>query len=102
LFTATGASPYPPFTPNQDTFDPWGGDPLIGPDGTLYVPKRFEAQPWIAISHNEGLTWKDVQVAGNGSGGEANRGALDSRGAVYYAWVAGKTHETVLTYSPDA
>jgi hypothetical protein len=101
FFTPTGASPYPPFTPNQDTFDPWGGDPLVGPNGTLYVPKRFDAQPWIAISHNEGLTWRDVQVAHNGSGGEANRGAVDSRGDIFYAWVDGKRHEPFLAYSRD-
>lgn len=101
LFTATGAPPYQPFTPNQDTFDPWGGDPLVGPDGTLYVPKRFDGQPWIAVSHDEGLTWQDAQVANNGSGGEANRGALDSRGDVFYAWVDGQRHEPFLAYSRD-
>ena len=101
LFTATGAPPYPAFSPNQDTFDPWGGDPLVGPDGTLYVPKRFDRQPWIATSHDEGLTWKDQQVATNGSGGEANRGTLDSRGDVFYAWVDGKHHEPFLAYSRD-
>ena len=93
--------PFPPFSPTQDTFAPWGGDPLVGPDGTLYVPKRFNSQPWIAISHDEGLTWTDVQIADNGSGGEANRGALDSAGNVYYAWVDGAHHEPYLAYSRD-
>jgi hypothetical protein len=99
LFSPTGTSPYPAFSPTQDTFAPWGGDPLVGPNGTLYVPKRFNAQPWIAISHNEGLTWTDVQVASNGSGGEANRGALNSRGDIYYAYVDAKHHEPYLVYS---
>ena len=101
LFTLTGAPPYPPFSPIQDTFAPWGGDPLVGPDGTLYVPKRFNSQPWIAISHNEGLSWTDVQVAHNGSGGEANRGALDSRGDIYYGYVDSRHHEPYLVYSRD-
>jgi hypothetical protein len=99
LFTATGAPPYPAFSPTQDTFAPWGGDPLVGPDGTLYVPKRFNTQPSIAISHDEGLTWTDVQVAANGSGGEANRAAIDSAGTVYYAWVDTAHHEPYLAYS---
>jgi hypothetical protein len=101
LFAPTGAPPYPPFSPTQDTFAPWGGDPLVGPDGTLYVPKRFDGQPWIAISHNEGASWRDVQIAANGSGGEANRGAVDSAGDVYYAWVDGRHHEPYLAYSRD-
>ena len=101
LFAPTGAPPFPAFSPTQDTFAPWGGDPLVGPDGTLYVPKRFNTQPWIAISHNEGLTWTDVQIADNGSGGEANRGAIDSAGNVYYAWVDATHHEPYLAYSRD-
>jgi hypothetical protein len=99
-FVFTGTSPYPPFSPEQDTFAPWGGDPLVGPDGTLYVPKRFAGQPWIAISHDEGLTWTQVQVANNGSGGEANRGAVDSAGNVYYAWVDAR-HAPYLAVSRD-
>jgi hypothetical protein len=101
LFMPTGAPPYPPFSPTQDTFAPWGGDPLVGPDGTLYVPKRFNSQPWIAVSHDEGATWSDVQVAANGSGGEANRGALDSAGNVYYAWVDATQHEPYLAFSSN-
>jgi hypothetical protein len=100
-FAPTGLSPFPAFSPMQDTFAPWGGDPLVGPDGTLYVPKRFNGEPWIAISHNEGLTWTDVQIANNGSGGEANRGAVDSAGNVYYAWVDSAHHEPYLAYSRD-
>ncbi|MFL5824299.1 MAG: sialidase family protein [Solirubrobacteraceae bacterium] len=101
LWVPTGDPPFPPFSPTQDTYAPWGGDPLVGPDGTLYVPKRFDGQPWIAISHDEGLTWKDRQVARNGSGGEANRGAVDSAGNVYYAWVDGAHHRPYLAVSRD-
>jgi hypothetical protein len=36
------------------------------PDGTLYVPRGWCGQPWLAVSHDEGLTWTRTQVATNG------------------------------------
>ena len=35
-------------------------------DGTLFVPRGWCGQPWLAISHDEGLTWTRTQVATNG------------------------------------
>lgn len=37
-----------------------------GSDGTLYVPRGWCGQPWLAISRDEGLTWTRTQVAKNG------------------------------------
>ncbi len=93
------APPYPTMGA-QDEFAPWAGPPVVGPDGTLYVPKRYGGEPRIAISHNEGRTWTRVQVAHNGDSSEANRAAVDAHGNVYYTWV-GANHMPYLTTSSD-
>ncbi|HET7483333.1 MAG TPA: sialidase family protein [Actinomycetota bacterium] len=75
---------------------------FVGDDGTVYLPRGWCGQPWLAISHDEGLTWSRVQVSDLGMpccgalDGE-NDSALfshesavvaDRNGNVYYAWVA--------------
>ncbi|MFN2594128.1 MAG: sialidase family protein, partial [Actinomycetota bacterium] len=42
------------------------GHGVVGPDGTVYLPKGWCGQPYLAISHDEGMTWSRVQVATNG------------------------------------
>jgi hypothetical protein len=90
------------------------GHGYVGPDGTVFLPKGWCGQPWVAMSHNEGLTWRRVQVADNGvMGGPENAApidplpglhrstfvwehegavAADADGNVYYAWVARDRH----------
>ena len=71
------------------------GHGYVGPDGTVYVPKGFCGQPWLAISHDEGATWERVQVANNGVP-QTNIGvyehetsvAVDRAGNVYYFWMS--------------
>jgi hypothetical protein len=92
-------SPYP-LLGAQDEFAPWAGPPIVGPDGTVYVPKRYGGEPFVAVSHDEGGSWTDVQVAANGSASEANRAAVDARGNVYYTWVA-DDHLPYLATSSD-
>ena len=61
--------------------------------GTIFLPRGYCGQPFVAISHDEGLTWERVQVAGNGVatdrwlGHEASM-AVDSAGNLFYTWVA--------------
>jgi hypothetical protein len=86
-FVPTGEPPFP-LTGADDLFGPWAGNPIVGPHGTLYVPKRFAGGPELAISHNEGLSWRTTSVARNGSASEANRLAVDARGRLYYTWIA--------------
>src|SRR5204863_6292948 len=50
-FVPTGRLPWPVAGPD-DVFGPWAGNPVVGPDGTLYVPKRFAGQPEIAVSRD--------------------------------------------------
>lgn len=101
-FEPTGAPPWPVAEEKAqgDKFGPWAGHPLVGTDGTFYVPKRFAGEPEVAISHDEGLSWQDVQVASNGSGGETPQIAIDNSGNVFYSWV--DSHNLpYLAYSRD-
>lgn len=78
---------------------------VAGPDGTLYVPRGWCNQPWLAISHDEGLTWTRTQVATNGmnttlaggfgivapGSGQSDYQATavaDGKRHVYFFWVA--------------
>ncbi|MDX6274522.1 MAG: hypothetical protein QOJ92_1732 [Frankiales bacterium] len=77
----------------------------VGPDGTLYVPRGWCNQPWVAFSTDEGLTWTRTQVAKNGmnttlsggfgvvapGSGQSDYQATvmaDGKGHVYFFWVA--------------
>jgi len=101
-FVPTGEPPFPlaDEAAQEDVFGPWAGNPVVGPDGTLYVPKRFVGQPLVAVSRDEGLSWERFQVAANGSAGAANRMAVDARGNLFYAW-AGSDHLAYLATSTD-
>ena len=71
---------------------------FVDNEGTVYVPRGYCGQPYLAISKDEGATWKRVQVADNGmaedSEGEGgleeheSAVAVDSKGNIYYAWSA--------------
>lgn len=63
--------------------------------GTVYLPRGWCGQPWLAISRDEGATWTRVRVADNGfladdSGSPSHEAGVgvDPAGNVYYAWVA--------------
>ncbi len=82
--------PFPALDEGEDdVFGAWAGSPVVAADGTLYIPKRVEGQPALAISQNEGLTWTLATIASNGSSAAAPRIAIDASGTVYYAWHGG-------------
>ena len=74
----------------------------VGPDGTVYLPRGWCGQPWLAISHDEGATWTRVQVSDLGMPccgklDDENESEIftheagvvaDDKGNVYYSWVA--------------
>jgi uncharacterized repeat protein (TIGR01451 family) len=99
-FVPTGMPPFPIASGEEDEFGPWAGNPVVGSDGTVYVPKRSGGQPEVAISHDEGLNWTPVQAADNGSSGAATRMAIDDSGNLYYAWTA-DDHMPYLASSRD-
>lgn len=86
------------------------GHGRLGPDGTIFLPRGFCDQPFLAISRDEGDTWERVQVADNGMaiGVSAGLGiedhearvAIDPAGTVYYTWIA-RDHLPYLAVSKD-
>jgi len=98
-FVPTGTLPWP-LTGPEDVFGPWAGNPVVAGDGTLYLPKRFDGQPELAISRDEGLTWTRTRVASNGSAGAATRVAVSPDGVVFYTW-DGADHMPYVAYSRD-
>jgi hypothetical protein len=101
-FVPTGNTPWPGAESDAagDTFGPWAGNPVVGPDGTVYIPKRFAGQPELAVSRDEGLTWTRRRVATDGSGGETPRMAVDNQGDLVYAWTNAH-HAPEVAFSRD-
>ena len=81
------------------------GHVFVGNDGTLFVPRGWCGQPWVAISRDEGLTWTRSQVATNGmnttlsggfglvapgSGQSDHEAAVvaDAKGNLFFLWMA--------------
>ncbi len=68
------------------------GDPVSGPDGTIYLPREYCGRPFVAVSHDDGLTWQRHWVAEPARslpiafGGNNPSVSVDSGGTVHYAW----------------
>lgn len=82
---------------------------VVDKDGTVYLPRGWCGQPWLAISRDEGRTWQRTQVAetgmpfnpdGEGVDEHEAAVAVDPRGNIYYTW-AGKNRLTYLAISRD-
>lgn len=86
---------------NPTKCDGGTGPGFVDSAGTVYLPRGWCGQPWLAMSRDEGRTWERVQVADNGMSTEnddatANQTAynheagvrVDARGTIYYVWVA--------------
>jgi BNR/Asp-box repeat len=62
----------------------------VGPDGLLYFPLDFCGKLGIAISRDEGATWRRLVVANtNIQDLYITSLAVDSSGNIYISWVAG-------------
>ncbi len=82
-------TPIPPREEQTDTYcDGAVGHGFVGPDGTVYLPRVWCGQPFVSISKDEGLTWDAVQVANNGGLAHEAGVAADSKGNLYYTWIA--------------
>lgn len=68
------------------------GHGFVDEKGTVYLPRGWCGQPYLAISKDEGATWDRVQVATNGMPygqqlEEHEAGvAVDEAGTIYYTW----------------
>lgn len=77
------------------------GHGFVDRRGTVYLPRGWCEQPWLAMSTDGGLTWERVQVADNGMAASdsgppdnipqpSHEAAVvaDRKGNLYYAWIA--------------
>ena len=77
----------------------FNGHGVVGPDGTVFLPKEYCGQPWLGISHDEGLTWDKVQVADNTTeylGSDTSVG-VDAKGNLYYTYETAKQQLFLVT-----
>lgn len=71
------------------------GHGVVDRKGTVYLPRGWCGQPYLAISRDEGATWERVRVARNGMPVDSTSleeheasVAVDRSGNVYYFWMA--------------
>lgn len=114
-FVRTGELPYivdPAKTEGEATRCDGGTGPgFVDRAGTIYLPRGFCGQPYLAISHDEGATWTRVQVADKPLGTQTAGGltiynheatvAVDAVGNVFYTWAAGQDRLPYLAISRD-
>ncbi|MFN2524807.1 MAG: sialidase family protein [Actinomycetota bacterium] len=71
------------------------GHGVVDAEGVVYLPRGWCGQPYLAISADEGMTWRRAQVSDKGMrtfmdiypDHEAGV-AVDRDGTIYYTWVA--------------
>ena len=82
------------------------GDPVSGPDGTIYVPREYCGRPFLGVSTDDGVTWSTHWVARPARTLPIAYGAnnpsvgVDTAGTVYYAWTGADWRHRVA-YSKD-
>jgi hypothetical protein len=83
--------------PNCDGAAPPG---VVDSRGTIYIPRGWCGEPWLAISHDEGDTWRRVKLPGKplpydpdaGAWADDSGVAVDADGNLFYTWVADDFH----------
>jgi hypothetical protein len=89
-FLPTGSPAFAGVSPDDESTGFCGGlhgHGQVGPDGTVYIPRGYCGQPWLAFSKDEGATWTRVQVANNGSADHEASVDVDAKGNIYYAYI---------------
>jgi hypothetical protein len=111
-FVPTGSPAFAPGAPGEggagEMCGGLHGHGVVGLDGTVYLPREYCGEPWLAMSTDEGMSWEHVQVANNGVAQDEDFGAasdptvaVDRKGNIYYAWIA-SNRLPYLTVSRDA
>ncbi|MGH2757123.1 MAG: sialidase family protein, partial [Actinomycetota bacterium] len=63
------------------------GHGTVGPKGIVYLPTACD-KPYLAVSKDEGASWKVVAVSDKGTNGDHETAVgADDEGNVYYAWI---------------
>lgn len=89
-FTATGSPAFPGVDAEHGGTDFCGGlhgHGFVDDSGTVYIPRGYCGQPWLAISKDEGRTWERIQVAKGGITGHEAGVVADGKGNIYYTYV---------------
>jgi hypothetical protein len=90
-FVVAGGTPDPPHTPGACGINHIARPGTAGPDGNLYFTLDLCGNLGIAISGDEGATWRRQLVARTSiSDVYTTSVATDSSGNVYVAWLAGR------------
>jgi hypothetical protein len=112
LFTPTGDPAYPPRAAPPGSALPYcdgaHGHGVVDSAGTVYLPRAWCREPYLAISRDEGRSWERVKVADmqtpedteEASGVHESGVAVDGEGNAYYAFVA-ESHHPFLVVSHD-
>ncbi|MFN2588180.1 MAG: sialidase family protein [Actinomycetota bacterium] len=76
------------------------GHGIVSPkDGTVFLPREYCGKPFVAISHDEGVNWEQVQVSRLDAPDGADPSVdVDAAGNVYYTWI-GPDYNLWLTIS---
>lgn len=99
----------PAFHPLQDSGDQRSaracgglhGHGVVGADGTVYLPREYCGDAYLAISTTEGRSWDRVKVGSLAHPpGSDPSVAVDDRGNIYYLWI-GPDRLPYLTVSRD-
>lgn len=103
-WSPTGSPAFPGVRQGEEEAEFCGGlhgHGVVGHDGTVYLPREYCEEPWLAISHDEGASWDNVRVSNleHAPGSDPNV-AVDEKGNVYYAWI-GPKRLTYLAVSKD-
>jgi hypothetical protein len=83
------------------------GHGVVAPNGTVYLPREFCGKPMVAISHDEGRTWDQVEVSKIRSISQPKEGAghpsvaVDEKGNVYYMWINAQNRLPYLSVSKN-
>jgi hypothetical protein len=104
-FSATGQPAFPGVNDKAAMCGGINGHGVVDDSGVVYVPREYCGQAQLAISEDEGLTWKrvivDDAVAKDDSGYLPDPTvAVDSKGTVYYVWID-DDHLPYLSISGD-
>jgi hypothetical protein len=87
----TGQPAYLTETDQENDGLPWCdgavGHGFVDDRGTVYLPRVWCGEPYVAISKDEGFTWERVKVAERGGVAHEAGVAADSQGNVYYTWI---------------
>jgi hypothetical protein len=108
-FSMTGEPSYPiraaPAGAPAPNCDGGAAPGVVDAKGTVYIPRGWCGEPYIAISKDEGDSWDRIKLPGkplpydadNGAWANDSGVAVDADGNLFYVWVAEDLHPYFTT-----